>query len=66
MSKATDSYIPPEQRVDDIAAILEAMRRGVREALARHKQAGNPVAVWREGRVVLIPPEEIPMGDEAE
>jgi hypothetical protein len=27
----------------------------VREALLQHKRAGNPVAVWRERRVVWVP-----------
>lgn len=40
----------------DIEAIL---RRAVREALLRHKRAGNPVAVWRDGKVVLLQPKEI-------
>ncbi len=42
----------------DIEAVL---RRTVREALLMHKRAGNPIAVWKDGRVVLIPPEEIPV-----
>lgn len=36
-----------------------AIEKGVREALAKHKAAGNPVAVSRDGSVVLIPPDEI-------
>jgi hypothetical protein len=36
------------------------MRQAVREALLRHKRLGNPIAVWREGRVVWLAPEEIP------
>jgi len=47
--------------VEDIPRILEALREAVREALLRHKQAGNPVVVWRDGRVVWIPPEDIPV-----
>ncbi len=44
--------------------IDEAIAEGVRDALRRHKQAGNPIAVWRDGQVVWIPPEEIdPDGD---
>jgi len=46
-------------RVRDVARILEEMTLAVREALLRHKQAGHPVAVWRDGRVQWIPPEEI-------
>lgn len=24
-----------------------------------HKRIGNPIAVWRDGKVVIVPPEEI-------
>jgi hypothetical protein len=41
--------------------IDEALAKAVRDALWRHKQLGNPVAVWREGKVVWVPPEEIPV-----
>lgn len=51
---------------DDIGALLEdrdlverALRRAVREALRRHKLLGNPVATWRDGKVVWIAPEDI-------
>ena len=37
----------------------EALRRAVRLALVQHKRAGNPVAEWRDGRVVWIPASEI-------
>ncbi len=39
--------------------INKAYQRAVREALMRHKQAGNPVAISREGKVVLLQPDEI-------
>lgn len=45
-------------------SIDRAARRAVREALRRHKLLGNPVAVWRDGRVVLVPPEEIVIEEE--
>jgi hypothetical protein len=41
--------------------IEEALRRAVREALIRHKKLGNSIAVWRDGKVVIVPPEEIPV-----
>lgn len=28
--------------------------------------AGNPVAIWRDGRVVIVPPEEIVAGEDKE
>ena len=39
--------------------ISKACERAVREALLRHKQAGNPVAISRDGKVVILQPDEI-------
>ncbi len=62
MSQAPDDR-PPSERVNDIPLILRALKLAVREALLRHKRDGHPVAIWRDGRVVWIPPEEIPEYD---
>ena len=40
------------------AAIDLAIKRAVREALLMHGRAGNPVAVWREDRVVWLEADE--------
>lgn len=37
----------------------ESIRKAVNHALLEHKRAGNSVAVWRNGRVVIIQPENI-------
>lgn len=60
MSDTSDKAPPPAERVHDIPRMLRAMQRAVREAIWRHKLAGHPVAVWRDGRVVWIQPEDIP------
>jgi hypothetical protein len=39
--------------------ILDAIGDAVQEAIRDHKRAGNPIAEWRDGRVVLVPPDEI-------
>ena len=39
--------------------IDKACRRAVRDALLKHKQAGNLVAVSVNGKVVLLQPDEI-------
>jgi hypothetical protein len=44
--------------------VEESVREGVREALLRHKREGNSVAVWRDGRVVILSPDEIPVTSE--
>ncbi len=44
--------------------IDDAMNAAVREVVLRHKQLGLPLVVWRDGKVVWIPAEEI-SADEA-
>jgi hypothetical protein len=56
----------PAERVGDLDRIERAIRAAVRDALQRHKRDGDPVAVWREGRVVWLTPDQIPSaGDES-
>ena len=38
--------------------IEKALRRAVNHALLIHKRLGNPIATWKDGKVV-VPPEEI-------
>ena len=44
---------------DEGHAIDEALRAGVRDALLRHKRLGQRVATWKNGRVVVLEPEDI-------
>jgi hypothetical protein len=60
MTDPSDSNLTPAERVHDADRMLRAMQRAVREALQDHKRAGNPVAVWDNGCVVWIQPEDIP------
>jgi len=39
--------------------IKPAYDRAVREALLKHKLAGNPVPVERDGKMVMLQPDEI-------
>src|SRR5438874_10852651 len=52
------------ERLKDHSLIDRALARAVRDELLRHKQAGNPIAVWRDGRVVWSAPEDIPRARE--
>ena len=47
----------------DMEALDAAVQRAVRKALLVHKKLGNPVATWKDGKVVWIPPEEIEVED---
>jgi hypothetical protein len=37
----------------------------VQDALREHKAFGNPIAIWRDGKVVILPPDEIVLSDTA-
>lgn len=41
--------------------VTHALQLGINDALLKHKQAGNPVCVWRNGEVVWVAPEDIPI-----
>jgi len=43
----------------DDESLAAALWKGIQEALRRHKQAGHPVAVWRDGKTVWIPAKAI-------
>lgn len=36
-----------------------ALKEAVAGALAEHKRRGNSIAVWRDGKAVWVPPDEI-------
>jgi len=44
------------EQAEAIELVLQA---GVRRALSIHKRLGNPIAIWKDGKVVIVPPEEI-------
>jgi hypothetical protein len=52
--KIAEAFSNPEK-------ITQAVAKGVRDALLKHKQAGNPIVVWRDGKIVWLDPEEIPV-----
>ncbi len=37
----------------------EALREAVAEAIAEHRRNGVPIAIWRNGKVVRIPADQI-------
>jgi hypothetical protein len=45
----------------DPAIGAEIGNRGIQQALREHKLLGHSIIVWQDGRVVELPPEEIPV-----
>lgn len=45
--------------VEEGHVIDEALKKGVRDALLRHKREGLPVVISRDGKIVWIQPGEL-------
>ena len=58
-AEASGEHMTIEEIFRDHKRVMAAMDRGVQRALWRHKQLGQSIVVWRDGRVVEIPAEEI-------
>jgi hypothetical protein len=52
------------RRFTDDAEFEHFARLAVRNALLDHKRTGDPIVVWRDGKVVWIPADEIVVSDE--
>jgi hypothetical protein len=63
--KQTESQGEEEEFLAEVEAVEAAVQQAVQEALRMHKLAGNPVAGWKDGRVVWVPAEEIDVEDES-
>ena len=53
-----------DQLFNDQEGMSRALGKAVRQALLQHKRAGNPIATWRDGKVVWIEPEKIEVQDD--
>ncbi|MBM3568848.1 MAG: hypothetical protein FJX46_08840 [Alphaproteobacteria bacterium] len=50
-----------ERMVRDGDAIDRAMVAARRKAILRHRQLGVPLVLWRDGRVIEIDPNRVPL-----
>ena len=51
--------------IDHGKSIEKVLQRAVNHALQMHKSLGNPIATWKDGKVVIVPPEEIVIPSDA-
>jgi len=51
--------------IDHGKSIEKVLQRAVNHALLMHKRLGNPIATWKDGKVVIVPPEEIVVPSDA-
>ncbi len=52
-----------KQSISDIfrdgTAVDRALEAAAREAIRRHRQSGQPIPVWRDGKTVMVSPDEL-------
>ena len=55
--------MPSDRDISTIMAdgktVEAVLRKAVREALLKHRQAGHPVVEWRDGKIVWVGPEDL-------
>ena len=44
---------------EDRRTVDEALKRGIRKAILRHKQDGLPVVIERDGKIEKVRPEDL-------
>ena len=50
-----------QTKMDESSILLdELVKTAVANAIEEHRRMGRSIVVWRDGKVVTIPPEEIP------
>ena len=59
MSRQPKDILTNDYFAANAIEIGKVFQRAVNDALRMHKRLGNPIAAWRDGRVVIIPPEDI-------
>ncbi len=63
-AKATNPTKNLEACIVDRRLERAAFGRAVHKALIRHKRAGIPIATWENGRVRIVPSDEIDVSDD--
>ena len=59
-----DQEINIPEILKDRQRVEKALHDAVQKAIRFHKLMGRPIIVWKDGKVVKIPPEEIRLDDE--
>jgi hypothetical protein len=50
--------------VEQAEAIERILQSAVQQTLSIQKRLGNPISIWIDGKVVIVPPEEIVISPE--
>lgn len=49
-------------KLPKIAILAEqAFKEAVAEVIENHRRTGLPIVIWRDGKIVHVPPDELPI-----
>lgn len=54
-----EKKLPRDLFIKDAKVIEEILRKAAKDALLLHKRSNNPIATWQDGKITIIPPEQI-------
>jgi predicted ABC-type ATPase len=64
----TSTFLPTLQEsnitMQNTEVIKSVLAKAIAQALERHKRLGESVAVWQDGKVVILEPKDIPEGND--
>ena len=60
----SDSEVDLDRLFEDGQEIDAALKEAARDARRLHKALGNPMATWKDGRVVWVQPGDIVIDDD--
>lgn len=53
--------MPESNQTASYETLTELAKSAVAQALDRHRRLGQSVAVWQDGKVVILAPDQIPL-----
>jgi hypothetical protein len=59
----THSEIPLIEKLDDTELTNRAMRAAFKAAVIRHRQAGVPMSFKEDGKIVIVPADQVNIDD---
>jgi len=57
--ETSEEVVLVKDKFEDRGLILEALQRGIDEAMIQHKRAGLPVVIERNGKIEWVMPEDL-------
>ena len=59
MAGKTDPHKDLDAILRESVLVERALRKAARQAIEEHRKDGRPLAMWRDGKVVWVPAEEL-------